>query len=583
MTPPPLVLAGHGSRDEEGAAAFRALASRLKERLAPEGIEVAGGFIELSEPPLREAVAGLASRGHRHLVAVPVVLSAASHAKGDIPASLARERARHPGLTWSYGRPLGPHPVLLGLLAERIAAVSGGMTAPAVLLAARGTTDPDANAEVCKTARLLWEGRDYAFAETAFVSLAEPGIPAGLERCRRLGARQIVVARYFLFPGVLPDRVEEQSRAYAAAHPELGVRVTDVLGDTGELAGLVDRAVPRGAGRGHPDELRHLRLPCRAARVRAAGRRGPAAARPPSGRRSSGRAWVSPRAPRGRPSAHALTGRVPRPADRKDTMELLDEVRAGIRPLDAAAVAAARARLDLMTKPRGSLGTLEDLSVRLAGLAGECPPPVPGPATVAVFAADHGVHARGVTPWPQEVTAQMVANFLAGGAVVNAFAAQAGAERRGRRRRRGRRPAAPRPACWPAKVASGTADFTGGPGAGAAARWQEALATGIGVARDLVAAGSHCLITGDMGIANTTASAALVCAFTGRDPAEMTGRGHRHRRQHPRQEDRGRAGRAGPAPAGPGRPGRGAGRVRRPGARRAGRASSWARRRSGCR
>jgi len=280
VTPPPLVLAGHGSRDEEGAAAFRALACRLKERLAPEGIEVAGGFIELSEPPLREAVAGLASRGHRHLVAVPVVLSAASHAKGDIPASLARERARHPGLTWSYGRPLGPHPVLLGLLAERIAAAIpllgagaapqaseaarasgvseadvvsgvdeasgvggggdlGGAARPAVLLAARGTTDPDANAEVCKTARLLWEGRDYEFAETAFVSLAEPGIAAGLERCRRLGARQIVVARYFLFPGVLPDRVEEQSRAYAAAHPELGVRVTDVLGDTGELAGLV--------------------------------------------------------------------------------------------------------------------------------------------------------------------------------------------------------------------------------------------------------------------------------------------------------------------------------------------------------
>ena len=277
MTPPPLVLAGHGSRDEEGAAAFRALASRLKERLAPEGIEVAGGFIELSEPPLREAVAALASRGHRHLVAVPVVLSAASHAKGDIPASLARERARHPGVTWSYGRPLGPHPVLLGLLAERIAtafpllgadatseageaagvsgmtdsgradgadgaggvAVADGAARPAILLAARGTTDPDANAEVCKIARLLWEGRDYDFAETAFVSLAEPGIPAGLERCRRLGARQIVVARYFLFPGVLPDRVEEQSRAYAAAHPELGVRVTDVLGDTGELAGLV--------------------------------------------------------------------------------------------------------------------------------------------------------------------------------------------------------------------------------------------------------------------------------------------------------------------------------------------------------
>ena len=99
---------------------------------------------------------------------------------------------------------------------------------------------------------------------------------------------------------------------------------------------------------------------------------------------------------------------------------LLDEVLAAIGPLDDEAMAAARERQDRMTKPRGSLGVLEDVSVRLAGLAGQCPPPLPEPAAVAVFAGDHGVHAQGVTPWPQEVTAQMVANFLAGGAVVNA-------------------------------------------------------------------------------------------------------------------------------------------------------------------
>ena len=253
MTPPALLLAGHGSQDEAGAAAFRAFTDRLRARLAGDGIAVAGGFIELSGPPLRDAVADLAGQGHRHLVTVPMVLSAASHAKGDIPASLARERTRHPGLTWSYGRPLGPHPVLLNLLAERVGtavpllSVASKQPAPgtpddekpAVLLAARGTTDPDANAEVCKTARLLWEGRDYAFTETAFVSLAEPGIAAGLERCRRLGARQIVVSRYFLFTGVLPDRVNDQARAYAAAHPELDVRGTEVLGDCDALAGLV--------------------------------------------------------------------------------------------------------------------------------------------------------------------------------------------------------------------------------------------------------------------------------------------------------------------------------------------------------
>ena len=99
-----------------------------------------------------------------------------------------------------------------------------------------------------------------------------------------------------------------------------------------------------------------------------------------------------------------------------------------IHPLDAAAVAAARERQDRLTKPRGSLGLLEAVSVQLSGLAGQCPPPVPSPAAVAIFAGDHGVHAQGVTPWPQEVTGQMVANFLAGGAVVNALAAQAGVQ-----------------------------------------------------------------------------------------------------------------------------------------------------------
>jgi len=166
---------------------------------------------------------------------------------------------------------------------------------------------------------------------------------------------------------------------------------------------------------------------------------------------------------------------------------------------------------------------LEEVSVRLAGLAGRCPPPLPEPACVAVFAADHGVHAQGVSPWPQEVTAQMVANFLAGGAVVNAFAAQAGAEVTvvdvGVAA-----PLDPVPGLLPRKIAAGTADFTQGP---AMTREQAtaALTTGLEIARDLVAAGNRCLVTGDMGIANTTASAALICAFTGADPAEATGRG----------------------------------------------------------
>ena len=237
MTAPPLLLAAHGTSDQAGVDAFAALAGRVGKLAAADGTRVAGGFIELSEPPLREAVTGLAAASPGPIVAVPLMLSAAGHAKGDIPAALARERTRHPGASFTYARPLGPHAALIDLLAARIAAA--GTDQPAVLLVGRGSTDPDANADVVKTARLLWEGRDYPLAETAFVSLARPDVAEGLERCRLLGARRIVVARYFLFPGVLPDRVAEQAAAYAAVHPELDIRCTDVLGDCDEIAALV--------------------------------------------------------------------------------------------------------------------------------------------------------------------------------------------------------------------------------------------------------------------------------------------------------------------------------------------------------
>jgi sirohydrochlorin cobaltochelatase len=239
VKPPPLLLAAHGTRDHAGVTAFQALAARVAARVAQDGIEVAGGFIELSEPALREGVSSLTRTSSPRIVAVPLMLVAAGHSKGDIPAALAREQARHPGVSFTYARTLGPHPLLIELLDQRITAALAHNEPPAILVVGRGSSDPDANADVVKTARLLWEGRDYPLAETAFVSLARPDVTEGLERCRLLGARRIVVAPYFLFPGVLPDRVAEQAARYAAAHPELDIAVAGVLGDCDELAALV--------------------------------------------------------------------------------------------------------------------------------------------------------------------------------------------------------------------------------------------------------------------------------------------------------------------------------------------------------
>jgi sirohydrochlorin cobaltochelatase len=248
----PLLIAGHGTADEAGAEQFRQFVKRVDGLLnAP----VAGGFIELSDPPIGEAVdallaggsasaAGTASSagpalpgGQRRIAAVPLMLVAAGHAKGDIPASLARERQRHDGLSFVYGRPLGAHPTVLTLLRERLAEISPDPETT-VLLVGRGSTDPDANAEVARAARLLAETTPVAGVEYAFVSLAGPGVSAGLERCRLLGAERIAVLPYFLFTGVLPRRVAAQAASWSQSSG-VPVDTAEVIGDCDGLASLV--------------------------------------------------------------------------------------------------------------------------------------------------------------------------------------------------------------------------------------------------------------------------------------------------------------------------------------------------------
>jgi nicotinate-nucleotide--dimethylbenzimidazole phosphoribosyltransferase len=201
----------------------------------------------------------------------------------------------------------------------------------------------------------------------------------------------------------------------------------------------------------------------------------------------------------------------------------LRQVISSVVPPDGAAMDAARERQGQLTKPAGSLGALEDASVALCGIQRSCPPEDLCSPVVAVFAGDHGVHVQGVSPWPQEVTAAMVANFVSGGAAVNVLARQAGAEVVVVDM--GVNADLPQPAnLLDRKIRKGTSDLALGP----AMTREEALAgllAGVDVADRLVDAGHDVLVTGDMGIANTTPSAALVAAFTGTDPSLVTGRG----------------------------------------------------------
>jgi sirohydrochlorin cobaltochelatase len=235
-----LLLIGHGTRSNAGVTEFTRFVERVRGRSAVATVD--GGFIELAGPSVTEVVTRMDARVRPwEVVAVPLVLTAAGHGKGDIPASLAREAVRHPGLSYRYGRPLGPHPVLQEILEARIDAALAGASRRGthVVLVGRGSTDPDANAEVAKVARLLWEGRGYDEVDIAFISLTEPSVPAALERARKLGADRVVVAPYFLFSGVLPDRVAAQSREFAGGHARTDVRVAGLIGDCDELADLV--------------------------------------------------------------------------------------------------------------------------------------------------------------------------------------------------------------------------------------------------------------------------------------------------------------------------------------------------------
>ena len=205
-------------------------------------------------------------------------------------------------------------------------------------------------------------------------------------------------------------------------------------------------------------------------------------------------------------------------------MPTFDDARRAVVAADNAAAGAAAELSDRLTKPRGALGRLESAGVQLAGIAGISPPPIPEPAVVAVFAGDHGVLAEGVSPWPAEVTAQMVANFCAGGAAINVLARHAGVDvvvvDVGVAA-----PLAPADALRSAKVRAGTGNIAVEP-AMSLDECRQALDVGAALAAELIGErGARCLITGDMGIGNTTPSAALIAVFTGRLPAEVTGRG----------------------------------------------------------
>jgi sirohydrochlorin ferrochelatase/SAM-dependent methyltransferase len=253
-TVPTVLLMGHGTRDPEGAAEYRALAADIQTRLGDDR-RVIPCFLELSPPSILDALTEAYNQGVRQMVAVPCFLFGAGHVKNDLPTALQAARDRHLDLTVQYGAPLGVQPEMLAAVDARIAEAE--ITLPplpreqtAILLVERGSNDPDSNAQVHQLARLLWEGRGWGWVETCFIGITRPSLEEGLRRCAALGARRVLVMPYFLCTGVLVRRIARAIEVFRERVPELEIAIAPHLGRHPAIIDLVVRRIAE-ADSGH--------------------------------------------------------------------------------------------------------------------------------------------------------------------------------------------------------------------------------------------------------------------------------------------------------------------------------------------
>lgn len=230
-----LMICGHGSRNKGAVKQFAQLAEGLTARFP--GWPVEYGYLEFANPVIKDGLDKLKDQGCTHVLAVPGMLFAAGHAKNDIPSVLNTYQAQNPGMKITYGRELAVDMRMVRAAGARIqeAIDSAESDVPLhetlLMVVGRGASDPDANSNVAKITRLLWEGFGFGWAETCYSGVTFPLVTPGLEHAAKLGYKRIIVFPYFLFTGVLVQRIYTATDEVAAAHPEIEFLKAGYLND----------------------------------------------------------------------------------------------------------------------------------------------------------------------------------------------------------------------------------------------------------------------------------------------------------------------------------------------------------------
>ena len=234
-----LMICGHGSRDQGAVDEFGALAGHLAKRFPQFDVE--SGFLEFATPVIRTGLEKLRERGARQIICLPGMLFAAGHVKNDLPSEINEFARAYPELDVRFGRDLAIDSKLLRAAQVRIEeaerAAQGDVAREDTLLmvVGRGTNDPDANSNVSKVARMLWEGMDFGWAEVSYSGVAYPLVDAGLSKAVKLGYKRIIVFPYFLFTGILVNRIYRWADECQAAHPEVEIVKASYLNDHADL------------------------------------------------------------------------------------------------------------------------------------------------------------------------------------------------------------------------------------------------------------------------------------------------------------------------------------------------------------
>ena len=289
-----VMICGHGSRDEDAVAEFAALAERLRERLPDHPVEY--GYLEFARPIIGEGLDRLRAQAVTRALAVPGMLFAAGHAKNDIPSVLNTYMADHPGFRIDYGKDLGLDAKMLRAAASRIEEATAQAKGDArieetlLLVVGRGASDPDANSNVSKLTRLLWEGFGFGWAETAYSGVTFPLVSPALDHAAKLGYRRIMVFPYFLFTGILVQRIYAAVDQAARHYPGIEFIKASYLNDHPLVIDTFVERVGEIARRRHRHELQPVQIPHPGPGLRGGSRI--AAAQPSSSR---GRHRASPR------------------------------------------------------------------------------------------------------------------------------------------------------------------------------------------------------------------------------------------------------------------------------------------------